>query len=206
MGRFMTNLIRCRGAVSEIAGLFDAEPAPDLIWTPEIWPGEPALIVAARNGKRRLQTSAWDLPDATFAIPRPQSRRGTLFAREIADTGDGGLIAAKLERCLIVIESFAYPHGDRGERCRAWGGLWDEPLCAWAGLCHADGGFAGLLTPAAEPIRTVSDHMPLLLPREEHDAWLEGQSLLALSTSYPDANYYLERTTEIWSSGRLIDE
>ena len=200
----MTNLIRCRGAVSEIATLFDAEPDPDLLWAPTIWPGEHVLAVTASAGSRRLQTIPWGLPAELFLEPKSPSHRATIFARDLIGR-NGGLVAPDLlERCLIIIEACASPEGEDGQQTRTWSGLWDEPLVAWAGLCRLEAdepGCAGLLTPANPLIGRVSGHMPFLLTPEGQAAWLDGCSPLVLPPSWSDGAWYLERSDERWSNG-----
>jgi putative SOS response-associated peptidase YedK len=113
----------------------------------------------------------------------------------------------RMVRCLIVLESFAYPEGPADLRTRVWAGLWDEPLCAWAGLCMPDwSGCAGILVPANALLERVSAHMPLLLPPEARCPWLEGCSIHALGGTYPRADWYLERSDEHWSKGTPVDD
>lgn len=203
----MTNLLRCRGAVSEIANLFAANADPGLNWRPTIWPGETVLIVTADGDGRRLRTVPWGLPENSFAQARPKAQRTGIFSRHLAKR-DGDLIQPEhLERCLIVIEAFAYPDGPSGKRTRSWAGLWDEPLCAWAGVWSRTGtqvGCAGVLIPSNALISRVSPHQPWLLP-DGHDTWLANASEAAIYHDYPDDAWYLERTSEAWSSGELRD-
>lgn len=205
----MTNLIRCRGAISEIAGLFDAEADLGLLWQPIIWPGESVLVIIPSASGRRLQRMSWGLPSSAFADPRPRSRRATIFGSDMVDRSGGIVSHDLLARCLIVIESFAYPEGVSGQRTRTWGGLWDEPLAAWAGVCvpgAQNNGCAGILSPANALFSKVSGHLPLLLPPEERAPWLDGASPLSLTTSYPETAWYLERSDERWSNGLPIGE
>jgi len=206
----MTALLRCRGSLAEIAGLFGAEAAR-LAWTPEIWLGEPVLIVVVAEGGRRLETVRWGLPTAAFANPRrPKARRGTLFSRDLVRATGTLDDPAALGRCLIAVESFAYPDGPPGRKTRAWAGLWDTPLAAWAGVWSEFGGeagCAGLLTPANERIGAVSRSMPVLLAPEDHDGWLGGPGwLLGATPIVADAAFYLERTDEHWSTGVPLAE
>ncbi|MEO7467274.1 MAG: hypothetical protein ABIV36_09695 [Sphingobium limneticum] len=187
-----------------MAALFDASPDEGLAWRDVIWPGEKLLVVTGGSGERRLQNKTWGLARQCFAGAAPLARRATLFPRDLI----GGSRLASVEQllpCLIVMEAFAYPDGPAGRRTRAWAGLWDHPLCAWAGLWSEDG-VAGMLGLSHDPIARVSGHMPLVLTGPDQQSWLEGMSPLALSGSYPDAAFYLERTDELWSTGTFVGE
>lgn len=205
----MTCLIRCRAATSEIAALFEARPDPGLVWFPTIWPGDKAPVITTGGKERRIHALNWGLPENIFIQPRPPGQRGTLFAREITGGRHSPILLEQLERCLIAVEDMAYPHGEEDERMRCWLGLWDTPIAAWAGLCLADaqdGGFAGLLTTANARADPVSRTMPILLAPSQWEAWLSGAALHALDAAYDIDAFYLERTPELWGSGRVSDE
>lgn len=205
----MTKLIRCRGSLAEIASIFDARPVSRLRWRSEIWPGEETLVVTLDQGARRLDAVRWDLPTCAFLAGDAQEHRGTVFSRDLTSTSSALVAPQQLLRCLIVIEAFAYPDGKAGARTRAWGGLWDEPLVAWAGLCASEpeSGCAGLLVPSNPLIGKVSPHMPFLLPARDWQAWLEGASpAWDTGPASPDSAWYLERTGEAWSTGAVSDD
>lgn len=205
----MTKLIRCRASLSEVAAKFDAMPVSRLEWRSEIWPGEEVLVVMLEQGHRRLDAMRWNLPACAFKAGDGQGHRGTVYSRDLVSASGALLAPEQLSRCLIVIEAFAYPDGGAGERMRAWGGLWEEPLVAWAGLCGPgmESGCAGLLVPSNSLIGEVSPHMPFLLPARDWQAWLEGASpAWDLGPAFTDSAWYLERTGETWSTGVLIDD
>ncbi|WP_298195212.1 hypothetical protein [Novosphingobium sp.] len=205
----MTSLLRCRAAVSEMAFLFDATADPGLTWFPTIWPGEKAIIVTRRAHGRHLCALFWGLPRGPISEARGDRPRTTLFAREIAGDNRVPLGLDLLERCLIVVEDFGYATGEKGHRTRSWFGLWDEPICAWAGLCLPDpasGGFAGMLTAANPYADPVSRTMPIVLPPSQWEGWLAGAALHRLEQSYDSDAFYLERTPELWASGRLAED
>lgn len=202
----MTSLIRARGAVSEMAWLFDAEPDIGLDWRETIWPGDAALVVSEERGTRRLSAMRWGLPALAYARPVPAKQRGTLFMRDLVM---GGRLRApdRLRRCLIVIEAFAYPSGAAGQCTRSWFGLSDRPLAAWAGFCVGDGnGCAGLLNRANDLVEPLSNHMPRVLAPRDHADWLGGAGVLSLSPPEPGAEYYHENFAERWSTGALLDD
>lgn len=203
----MTALLRCRGALSEMQALFGAEPCGKPVWEPSIWPGEPAVTITQRDGRRTICTLPWGLPAAAFVDPgRSRARRAIVFPRELRADAGALIDPGELDRCLIVLESFAYPNGSAGQRTRTWAGLWDRPLIGWAGFCAPDGqGCAGLLVLANSLIGRVSRHMPLLVHPGDHDAWLDGSAaILSMATITEEADFYLEHTDERWSTGASI--
>jgi len=112
-----------------------------------------------------------------------------------------------LRRCLIVLESFAYPSGWAGSYTRSWLGLSDRPLAAWAGFCENDrSGYAGLLAVACPTVATVNNHMPRLLAPLDHAAWLDGVGPLSLSAPQAESDYYHDNFGERWSTGALWDD
>lgn len=203
----MTSLIRCRGSATEIAVTFDAVAEPDLEWRPTAWPGEQVLMVTSKGSQRRLRTGSWGLSPTAFLQPTPQPLRGVVFARDLASANTRLVASHSLERCLIIVEDFAYPTGEPGRRTRAWAGLWDEPVSAWAGLCTADGlCCAGVVSPANALIARVSSTMPLLLSQKSAEQWLEARAgLLSLADAYLETDYYLEPSDERWANAATIE-
>jgi len=200
----MTCLLRTRGSASEMARLFDAEPDPGLAWRETSWTGDPVPVVAVENSQRRLRTMIWGLEAAAYAKSVEARQRGVLYARDLAVAATRLHDLAGLRRCLIILESFAYPMGKAGACTRGWIGLWDEPLTAWAGLCTSEGS-AGMLVLANERVEPLSDTMPRMLPPDDWEPWLAGASLLSLGPGYPEAAFYRENLGERWSTGHSIE-
>ncbi|MBB3862458.1 hypothetical protein GGQ88_003759 [Novosphingobium hassiacum] len=48
--------------------------------------------------------------------------------------------------------------------------------------------------------------MPLLLPPSQWQAWLSGAALHTLEQAYENDAFYLERTSEGWTSGHPADD
>ncbi len=48
--------------------------------------------------------------------------------------------------------------------------------------------------------------MPLLVPPDDYQEWLDGDGLLSFLEPYSEADYYLERTDECWASGTPLDD
>lgn len=203
----MTSLLRCRAAMSELRERFGAEPRGTLSWRPVIWPGEPVLIVGREGEERWIETSRWEYPGAHSL--RRSKPRGVLYPREAAEWIDGRLPVSGASRCLILLESFAYPGGERSRRTRSWAGLWDEPICAWAAVRVRDARgqscCAGLLVRANPLLSRVTPYMPALLAGEAAEVWLRGIPLVEITTSYRAEAFYLEDTDDLWSTGASLD-
>lgn len=199
----MTALLRTRGSTSEMARWFGASADRDLDWRPSSWIGDPVPVVFADEGRRRLTTGIWGLSADSFAEPIAPKLRGTLYPRDLCRTGSRLREPGGVRRCLILIESFAYPGGLDGQCTRNWFGLWDETLTAWAGICSSDGRVAGILGRANERVAPCSDRMPLLLAPADRDDWLAGAGFLALRAGYDPEDFYRENLGERWSTGQL---
>lgn len=205
----MTKLIRCRGALSEIANHFSATPSAALRWTPTIWPGEDVLIATNAPGGPQIELARWQLPASCFTSAEPADRRSNLFARDLVPGAGRLLDADNLVRCLIIVEDVAYPTKDRDAVTRTWVGAWDEPYIAWAGVCAPSAGklhCAGLLVLATGLIAQAAANMPYFLPRASWASWLAGDPGHAMPAHFEEQAYYLEPSDEDWSSGRTLDE
>lgn len=201
----MTCLLRSRGSSSEMARLFAADSEAGISWRDVVWPGEQVPVVIQEGERRRLITMRWGLPQDAFLNPVRPSQRGIIYSRDFWRTGSRLDDVASLSRCLIILESFAYPAGEAGRCTRSWFGLWDQPLTAWAGICTPDG-CAGVLVRANTVVETASEMMPRLLHPSDHTAWLGGATLLSLSAMPEDQEFYLENLWERWSTGSLPQE
>lgn len=63
-----------------------------------------------------------------------------------------------------------------------------------------------MLTAANARADAVSRTMPILLPPSQWEAWLTGASLHALEQAYETDAFYLERTSELWGSGQMVED
>jgi putative SOS response-associated peptidase YedK len=195
--------------MSEMRALFSAEPRGRPTWEPLIWPGEQVVLITESDGRRLIDTQAWGLPPAAFvASGRSRAHRAIVFPRELRPDAGTLVDPGELDRCIIVLESFAYPDGPAGQRTRAWAGLWEQPLVGWAGFCAPGGqGCAGLLVLANPLIERVSRHMPLLLHPDGHDAWLDASAtILSVATITEEADFFLEHSDGRWSNGTSVDD
>jgi len=195
----MVALIRARGAASEMARLFDADPLPGLDWPDSIWPGDQVPVILQAGDRCRLTTMSWGLPQTQLKAPLPPAQRAGFYSRDLVADASRLRNPGALDHCLIILEAWATPAGRSGQRTRQWTGLWDEPLVAWAALCTSDGQYcAGLV----QGRFASGDTKPRLLRPEQAVAWLGGAGLLMLGPSYAAEDFYCEDLGERWSTGR----
>ena len=189
-----------------MAKLFDAKPDAGLEWRETGWIGDRVPVVVRDADGRRLATQVWGLPADCFSKPVAAKQSGTLYPRDLSPSASRLHEPTGFRPCLILIESFAYPGGFKGQCTRNWFGLWDETLTAWAGLCTPGGHCAGILGRANEQVEPYSDAMPLLLASADRESWLAGAGFLALRADYVASDFYRENLGERWSTGRLCEE
>jgi len=103
---------------------------------------------------------------------------------ELVRWGDKGFINARIEaattkpelRCLVVLDGFyEWRHGDRQP---FWFHRADGKPFAVAGVLRSTTPAAAIVTcPAGEGMIDVHDRMPLVVTRENWDAWLAGKKV-----------------------------
>jgi putative SOS response-associated peptidase YedK len=204
----VTALYRCRGSADEIRNLFDCNVERGFTWSPFMRPGRDGVVIV-REGPHRV---AWNVRWG-FQGMASQDRRD--IWSDFNPMGDHlfGRDPGRVQRCLIVLDSFALPDGPKGLRTRSWFGLWDEPLFAWAGVIgeidRLGSAFVGAMTSANELVKRVAPSMPAILAPDDYQRWLFGSdrdvTLLAKEAFDPDA-MWLEQTDELWTSGISIDD
>jgi putative SOS response-associated peptidase YedK len=189
-----------------MARLFEAVADSDLAWSPSIWQRDPIpVIVADDEGRRRLRTMCWGLDAAAFETSVPPRQRGSLYPRDLSPSATRLRDLPGCDRCVLVVEAFAYPRGTKGRVKRVWVGLDDAPLLAWAGLRSGDG-CAGLLLRAPEALQPLTATIPLLLTLEDCGRWLAGAPILSLDPCFREDKVYVEYLGERWASGRTRED
>src|SRR5918998_1491873 len=157
-------------------------------------PTQSVAVVVAEGGKRRLETLRWGLVPSWADDPEIGSRM--INARsETAPEKPSFRSAFRRRRCLIPADGFyewkrlngsKQPYYFRidGGRPFAFAGLWEN----W----NKDGEIrscAILTTTANDLVEEVHERMPVILPRDHYDAWLdpgaEEEELAALLVPYP---------------------
>jgi putative SOS response-associated peptidase YedK len=185
--------------VEKLAGEFDiSEPLPDLPPSYNVAPSqEVAAIVAGGRGERRLELLRWGLIPAWADDPGIGSRM--INARsETAAEKPSFRKAFKERRCLIPADGFyewqktnggkqPYHLKMRDGRLFAFAGLWES----WKGDEEGEIRSCTILTTDANDlVGEVHHRMPVILPPETYDLWLdpavrEAEQLLSVLLPYP---------------------
>lgn len=202
----LTTLYRCRTALGEVRDHFDARVPARAIWSAEVWPERSGLVVYRKNGKRFAEPMRWGIPRTILDGVRNRRAVSTAMwfnRRKVEET-------ARFQnpwRCLIVLDSFAYPAGQSGARKRMWFGVEDRPIFAWAGVwaeVEDEKHFCGLLAEANDIVQGRS--MPVILDRDDYNLWLGGRldraSPLA-NRPYSELRMYEETLGEPWKGGGI---
>jgi len=205
----MCNLYTVRKSINEVAKHFGVSVPIQTNAPPEVYPGQPGIVVREQDGARIMQSMVWGFPlrlktMSPTAKPKP--------VNNIADLNKGmwkGLAARPQWRCLIPLTNFAEAEGEKGAKTRTWFNVKDQPIFAWAGLWRDSGEwgpvYSGVMTDCNEAIRPVHDRMPVLLHADEYDRWLHGSFDDAVSFQnrcFPDELIEMVRTSEPWVQRR----
>jgi putative SOS response-associated peptidase YedK len=184
---------------ADLARQFDLPTVPD--WTPRynVAPSQTvaAVIQHQETGNREFQGLRWGLVPSWAKDPAIGNRM--INARsETAATKPAFRKALRERRCLILADGF-YEWKREGARKQpyyltlrdgqpfAFAGLWDR----WHPPEGASRETCAILTTAANDlVRSVHDRMPVILPPEAYDGWLDttvrdADHVQALLTPYP---------------------
>jgi putative SOS response-associated peptidase YedK len=167
-----------------LAGVFGAEPALDPEDRPDwnVAPTQPIRAVAEDDGGRRIGRYRWGL------VPKSAQRigAGPLMINARAETVTAKPVFARLlvrRRCIVPVDGFyewqRQPGGKRKQPfflhpaegpVFAFAGLWD----VWSGPDGEPVTNLTILTTAAnQTVAQVHDRMPVILPTQNWDAWLD---------------------------------
>ncbi|HEV2651685.1 MAG TPA: SOS response-associated peptidase family protein [Rhizomicrobium sp.] len=203
----MCNLYTVKRSAAEVAAFFGVTAAGAAPNVPdEILPGYPGLVVREDQGARVLESMVWGFP-LRLREMRPDAKPKPV--NNIADLKKNmwvGLARKPQWRCLIPTTHFAEAEGAKGRMTRTWFTVAGQPMFAWAGLWRVSDEwgkvYSGVMTDCNEAIRPVHDRMPVILHREEWDAWLNGtfeQCLELQQRVFPAELIEMNRTAELWS-------
>ena len=197
----MCNLYKIRSSHTEIADFFDAV-AQDFgaNTAEEVYPGYPAPVVA----QGRVRPMVWGFP-----LQRTGAKGQPLKPKPVNNTRTDKLKSFfwrnsfEQRRCLIPVSRFAEAEGQRGAMTRTWFTVPDAPLFATAGIWRQTDewgeAFSMIMTEANPQVAPVHNRMPVILPRESWEQWLDGtpQDAFQLCVPYAEA-LSVERTDEPW--------
>ena len=200
--------------VDRLAGEFDLDGGVgELSPNYNVAPTQSVATVLAENGGRRLEMLRWGLVPSWADDPEIGSRMINARA-ETAPEKPSFRSAFKRRRCLIPADGFYewkreeggkqpfYFHMEDG-RPFAFAGLWEE----W----HDELRTCAILTTSPNEVAAkIHNRMPVILPREDYDAWLdpeaEKEELVSLLRPYPGDDLETFPVSRFVNSPRNNDE
>ncbi|MBX3566309.1 MAG: hypothetical protein KF730_17250 [Sphingomonas sp.] len=203
-GDAMTRIYRCRTALSEAAGLFEAAFTPDASWAGEVYPARRGLIVTQAEDQRQLHPAVWGIPERRLGL-RGKDDCPTIWFRELWEVSP--FLFEPESRCIIVLDCFATPTGVAGRSSKSWSGLESDILFGWAGIWSGEGAnpcFTGFVV-AGNALVGHDRVMPALLRPSEAKTCLSGTASEAANLArrtLPPTEMWSEALGEPWNCKR----
>jgi putative SOS response-associated peptidase YedK len=167
-------------APEAIRALFGYPEQPNFPPRYNVAPTQPVPIVRMTDGKRQFALVRWGLIPAWVKDPRAFSLVINARGESVLDK-PAFKNAMKYRRCLFPADGF-YEWERKGERKQpyfvrrkgggplAFAGLWES----WMGPNGEEQETAAIITTDASPsITHIHDRMPVIVPREAFDFWLD---------------------------------
>jgi putative SOS response-associated peptidase YedK len=179
--------------ISDYFGAYPDEDLPDGMWN--VPPTERIRVVLDRDGERRLAAARWGF-QPFWADETP----GRSWINARAETAwDSPVFGPALRATRCIVPADAFYEWDRSVSPRqpyAIGPAGDRSLLAMAGIFSArrEGppSVAIMTTAPNELVAPIHDRMPVILPSELVDAWLDTGTtpaeLAPMLTAAPEAN------------------
>ena len=176
-------------------------------------PTQSVATVIAENGGRRLEMLRWGLVPSWADDPEIGSRMINARA-ETAPEKPSFRSAFKRRRCLIPSDGFYEWKREEGGKQPYYIHMQDGRPFAFAGLWeswHDELRTCAIITTRAnELVAGVHDRMPVILPRENYDAWLDPEAdkeeLVSLLRPYPGDDLETFPVSRFVNSPRNNDE
>jgi len=205
----MCNLYTVRKSLNEVAMHFGVSVPIQTNAPPEVYPGQPGLVVREQDGTRIMQSMVWGFP-VRLKFMKPESKpKPVNNVAEYESRFWKASVSNPAAHCIIPLTAFAEAEGPKGAMTRTWFYLKDQPIFAWAGVWRdsPEWGpvYSGLMTECNEAIRPVHNRMPVLLHADEYDQWLRGgfnEAIAFKERCFPDELIEMVRTSEPWVQRR----
>ena len=172
-----------------LAALFDASLANDLPDSPRfnICPTQAVPVVTASSGRRLLAPMRWGLVpawarEAGKSAPMNNARAETVTGKPTFRE------AYRRRRCLVPMNGFYEWHRAGAQKTPYYIRMQDDELFAVAGLYEYRPGdttvapmmtFTVLTTAANALMQPIHDRMPVILPPEAYEEWLDPRNTSA---------------------------
>ncbi|WP_319569257.1 SOS response-associated peptidase [Cohaesibacter marisflavi] len=172
-------LIKFFGVAELLPGLHKMPPRHNVA------PSTPVLTITHEYGKRTARLMKWTFVPDWVKDPRDFTQISTA-RMETVEKKPSFKNAIRYRRCLVPVTGFyewqrqkesgeGIPHFFRrdNEGLFALAGIWET----WMGPNGEEfDGLALLTAPAKQPFRTISERLPLIIPPDDHDTWLNTRS------------------------------
>src|SRR5918997_3855689 len=197
-----------------LAEEFQLDSAVEMAPSYNVAPTQQVAAVLENEGGRRLEMLRWGLVPSWADDPDIGSRM--INARsETAPEKPSFRSAFRRRRCLIAADGFYEWKRENGDKQPYYFRMQDGRPFAFAGLWeswHDDEvrSCAILTTQANELVRDVHERMPVILPAEDYEAWLdpeaEREELVSLLEPYPGDDLETFPVSRFVNSPRNNDE
>jgi putative SOS response-associated peptidase YedK len=173
-----------------IRALFRYEDLPNFPPRYNIAPTQPIGIVRTFEGRRRFALVRWGLIPSWVKDPKEYSLLFNARGESVRDK-PAFRSAMRYRRCLIPADGFyewkrqgegrrPYFVRPRGRTPIAFAGLWE----AWSGPNGEEMETAAIITtPANSALRSIHDRMPVVIPPDAFDLWLDCLNVDAATAS-----------------------
>lgn len=193
----MCNRFRMTAKQAELAARYGvASPYPEdlTIPPPELFPKRPAWVVRREDGAPRLDVMTWGVPTMIRNAKGQPIEKPVTNLRNLTSPFWRGMLSKPEARCLVPVTTFCEWAGEKGSMVAHWFSLPAEPIFSFAGVWRpsTSGVTFAFLTcgylgdPEQHVVGKVHPKaMPVILHREQEDAWLEGAPAAELATCFP---------------------
>ena len=183
-----------------LAEVFELLDVPDVAEQETYFPGGKILVIVQEKARRVVKELLWGLVPATASDPAAfRKKYHTWNARcETIDTSFSYRDAFRKRRCLIPATGYYVFSGPRGKKQRHRVELINQKPFACAGAWERWGRDGAeplesctvITTESNDLVRPMDARMPVILPTEAYERWLELDhpdplQLKALLTAYP---------------------
>jgi len=193
------------GAIDKVRNAIPARPMREFNLQSDVYPGYPGMVIRDIDGERVLDAMTWGFP-VRLASMKPTSK-----PKPINNARDDKLMSPRSiwkpsfehRRCLIPLEAWSEPEGERGRMTCTWyslpgveifavGGIW-RPSDEW-GDCYSM-----VMVDGCPQMSDVHDRMPVILTPDQYDGWMNGtpeDALAMVRTCHDDL--VVNRSTTPW--------
>jgi putative SOS response-associated peptidase YedK len=209
----MCGRFHLKASAEQIAEYFRVINIPDLFSSRyNIAPTQPVMIIKQVNGSREIAHVQWGLVPQ-WANDTTQSGKMINARSETAFEKPSFKGPFRYRRCLIPADGFYEWKSIGGKEKQPYHiGLKNRELFAFAGLWEIWQGDDGseletctiLTTEANELLSDLHERMPVILPEENHEQWLDHQTQTA-SSLQPLLKTYPANEFKIYPVSKLVN-